>query len=221
MLPLPAFVLQWSLISWSHTGFQVMQCTVYTFSTVLRKSIAWYKQSNTVFPYNLLCVQCCRRTMYIWGNIQLSCIFSYKLTVYLIASSASLQFVCVHRYIAFVFNCFISMNCMHKGVVELCVVQCCLLKYWNTYPREKKDHLKLIKIMLNVVSILWRNAAYPYKEISIVGRCVKSERAQKSSLLINQILFLLITLLNSRESVQNQICARSKESLLNVHCLGG
>lgn len=159
--------------------------------------------------------------MYIWGNIQLSCIFSYKLTVYLIASSASLQFVCVHRYIAFVFNCFISMNCMHKGVAELCVVQCFLLKYWNTYPREKKDHLKLIKIMSNGVSILWRTATYPYKEISIVGRCVKSERAEKGSLLINQILFLRRTLLNSRESVQNQICARSKEGLLSVRCLGG
>lgn len=126
-----------------------MQGAVYTFSMVLRKYVAWYKQNNTVFLCNLTLVQCCRVTMSIRGNIHLSCIFSFKLTMYLIASSASLQFVCLRGYIALVFNCFISMHCVCKGVVELCVGQCCLLKYWNIYLRAEKDNLALIKIMLN------------------------------------------------------------------------
>lgn len=50
------------------------------------------------------------------------------------------------------------MNCMHRGVVELHVVQCCSLKYWTTFLGEKKDRLKLIKIVLSRVSIQWRNA---------------------------------------------------------------
>lgn len=139
-----------------------------------------YMQTNTEFRCNLLLLRCCRITTYIWGNIELSCVFSYKLTMYLIASSASLQFACVHRYIAFVFNCFISMNCMRKGAVELCAARCCLLRYWNAYLREKKDNLKLIKITLNGVSMPWRSAAYPYKQTGVVGRSVKGERAEKS-----------------------------------------
>lgn len=60
--------------------------------------------------------------------------FRIKLTLYLITSSASLQFVCVHRYIAFVLNCLISMNCWQKGAVELCVAQLLLAEISKSTP---------------------------------------------------------------------------------------
>lgn len=60
--------------------------------------------------------------------------FSYKLTLYLITSSASLQFVCIHRYIAFVLNYVISMNCWQKEVVELCVARLLLAEILKSTP---------------------------------------------------------------------------------------